>query len=135
MRKQEGIREERYSYDDMVKAILEERERIINIFQKRKDGWPWSLGARLALPGIVKQEIRAASPTPASISMAREQEEDEGLMVELQCAGGRIIEEEAELEEERQRALAYESDGDGRIDDHTSVWGRMGGPDCCIVPA
>lgn len=46
-----------------------------------------------------------------------------------------VLERERKEQSRIREAMSYSDDSDGTVDDHTSVWGRMGGPDCRIVLA
>ena len=44
------------------------------------------------------------------------------------------LEREREEKSRLEAAMSYSDDSDGSVDDHTSVWGMMGGPDCRTQP-
>ena len=46
-----------------------------------------------------------------------------------------VLEREKKEQARLRTAMSHSDDSDGTVDDHTSVWGRMGGPDCRIVLA
>ena len=61
--------------------------------------------------------------------------DDEARLSELDDLRDENMEYEAKkLEAKRIAALRYSFECDATVDDHTSVWGRMGGPDCCTQP-
>jgi len=126
-----------YTYDDMIKAVLEERERIIKILDSWDQYWGnykievrkwWKIDRVKNLVELIREYVPKPSDIPGTLS----QHEDEFLMELLNQWGGRIKEEEEELARLR-AAQYYESDGEGKIDDYNSVWGGAG-PDCSTLP-
>ncbi len=115
-----------YSYDDMIKAVVEERERIIRLVDEHNEEYGhWDNG--------LTASIRAFIPKPSDLPGGRNQAEDEGLMGLLERSGGRIREEEEE-EAALERALSYQDEGYSTIDDLTTdLWGGAG-PDCRTMP-